>query len=79
MVKILRFTVVAHTHTHAPNSHNLAASNFCLFSKLKEALKGQHSSFDDKLEVVVLSLIRNKPDIFFMDRMKIEHLEKRQC
>jgi len=70
----LKFTLVP----HPPYSPDLAPSDFRLFPKLKETLKGQHFSLDAKAEADAHKWINSKPDTFFMDRMNkwIERLKK---
>jgi len=66
----LKFTVVP----HSPYSPDLAPSDFWLFPKLKETLKGQKFSLDAE----VYKLISSQPETFFMDGIKkwIERLKK---
>ena len=70
----LKFTVVL----HPPYSPDLAPSDFWLFPKLKEMLKGQHFSSDAEVEADVLKWISSQPETFFMDGMNkwIERLKK---
>jgi len=70
----LKFTVVP----HPPYSPDLAPSDFWLFPKLKETLKGQHFSSDAKVEAAVRKWISSQPETFFMDGMNkwIERLKK---
>jgi len=70
----LKFTVVPHT----PYSPDLAPSDFWLFPKLKEMLKGQHFSLDADVEAAVCKWISSQPRTFFMDGMNkwIERLKK---
>jgi hypothetical protein len=59
----LKFTVVP----HPPSIPDLALSDFLLFPKLKEMLKGQH--FSPEVEAAVCKRTSNQPETFFMDRM----------
>jgi hypothetical protein len=70
----LKFTVVP----HPPCSPDLALSDFWLFPKLKETLKGQHFSSDAEVEAAVCKWISIEPETFFMDGMDkwIERLKK---
>jgi hypothetical protein len=52
-----------------PYSPDMAPSDFLLFWKLKETLKGQHFSSDAKSEAAVRKWISSQPENFFMDRM----------
>jgi len=52
-MKSLKFTVVS----HPPYSPDLAPSDFWLFPKLKETLKGQYFSSDAKAEADVRNWI----------------------
>jgi len=61
----LKFSVVL----HPPYSPDLAPSDFWLFPKLKEMLKGQHFSSDAEVEAVVRKWISSQPETFFMDGM----------
>jgi hypothetical protein len=56
----LKFTVIPHL-PYSP------LSDFWLFPKLKEMLKGQHFSSDAEVEAAVRKLISNQPESFFMD------------
>jgi len=73
-VTSLKFTVVP----HPPYSQDLATSDFWLFPKLKETLKGQHFSSDVEVAAAVRKWISSQPEIFFMDGMNkwIERLKK---
>jgi hypothetical protein len=62
----LKFTVVP----HPPYSPDLAPSNFWLFPKLKETLKGQQFSSDAQLEAAVSKWISSQPETFFIVGMK---------
>jgi hypothetical protein len=44
-------------------------SDFWLFPKLKETLKGKHFSLEAKVEAAVRKWNSNKPETFFMDGM----------
>jgi len=70
----LKFTVVP----HPPYSPDLAPSDFWLFPKLKEMLKGQHFSSDAEAEAAVREWISSQPETFFTERMNkwIEQLKK---
>jgi histone-lysine N-methyltransferase SETMAR len=70
----LKFTAVP----HPPYSPDLAPSDFWLFPKLKETLKGKHFSSDAKVEAAVRKWIGRQPETFFMDGIKkwIEQLKK---
>jgi hypothetical protein len=70
----LKFTVVL----HPPYGPGLAPSDFWLFPKLKETLKGQHFSSDAEVEAAVCKWISSQPNTFFIDGMKkwIERLQK---
>jgi len=70
----LKFTVVP----HPPYSPDLAPSDFWLFAKLKEMLKGQHFSSDAEVGAAVRKWISSQPETFFMDGMNkwIERLKK---
>ena len=59
----LKFTVVP----HPPYSPDLAPSDFRLLPKLKETLKGRHSSSDTEVEAAVRKWISIQPETFFMD------------
>jgi len=61
-----KFTVVPHS-TYSPD---LAPSDFWLFPKLKETLKGQHFSSDAEVEAAVCKWINGQPETFFIDGMK---------
>ena len=62
----LKFEVVS----HPPYSPNFAPSDFWQFPKVKETLKGQDFSSDDKIQAAVWEWIRNRHVDFFLDRMK---------
>jgi len=62
----LKFTVVP----HPPYSPDLAPSDFWLFPKLKQTLKGQHFSSDAEVEAAVRKWISSQPETFFIDGMK---------
>jgi hypothetical protein len=70
----LKFAVVP----HPPYSPDLAPSDYWLFPKLKETLKGQHFSSDAEVEAAVRKWISSKPENFFMGGMNkwIERLKK---
>ncbi|GFS72498.1 hypothetical protein TNCV_2116411 [Trichonephila clavipes] len=70
----LKFTVV----TQPSYSPNLASSDFWLFTKLKETLKGQWVSTDTEAQAAVRKRTRSQPEYFFMDGMKkwIDRLNK---
>jgi len=70
----LKFTIVP----HPPYSQDLAPSDFWLFPKLKETLKGQHFSLDAEVEAAVCKWISSQPETFFINGMKqwIERLKK---
>jgi len=70
----LKFTVIP----HPPYSPDLAPSDFWLFPKLQETLKGQHFSSDAEVEAAVHKCISRQPEIFFMGGMnkRIEWLKK---
>ena len=70
----LKFTVVP----PPPYGPDLAPSDFWLFPKLKETLKGQNFSSDAEVEADVRKWISSQPETFFMDRMNkwIERLKK---
>ena len=70
----LKFTVVP----HPPYSPDLSQSDFWLFPKLKETLKGQHFSSDAEVGAAVRKWISSQPETFFMDGMNkwIERLKK---
>jgi len=70
----LKFTVVP----HPPYSPDLAPSDFWLFPKLKETLKGQHFLSNAKVETALHKWISSQPETFFMDGMNkwIEQLKK---
>jgi len=70
----LKFTVVP----HPPYSPDLTPSDFWLFPKLKETLKGQNFSSDAEIEAAVCKWISSQPETFFMDGMNkwIERLNK---
>jgi hypothetical protein len=70
----LKFTVVP----HPPYNPDLAPSDFWLFPKLKEILKGQHFSLDAEVEAAVRKWISNQPETFFMDGMNkwIQRMKK---
>jgi histone-lysine N-methyltransferase SETMAR len=72
----LKFTVVSHL-TYSPD---LAPSDFWLFPKLKETLKGKKFSSDAEVEAAVCKWISSQPETFFMDGMKkwVERLKKRK-
>jgi hypothetical protein len=59
-------------------SPDLAPSDFWLFSKLKETLRGQHFSTDVEVDAAVRKRISINPETFFMDEMNkcIEWLKK---
>jgi histone-lysine N-methyltransferase SETMAR len=59
----LKFTVVSHP-SYSPD---LASSNFWLFPKLKDTLKGQRFSSDAEVEAAVRKWISSQPEIFFTD------------
>jgi len=61
----LKFTVVPHP-LYSPD---LALSDFWLFPKLKETLKGKHFSSDAIVEAAVRKWISSQPETFFMDGM----------
>jgi histone-lysine N-methyltransferase SETMAR len=67
----LKFTVVP----HPPYSPGLAPSDFLLFPRLKEMLKGQHFSLDAEAEVAVCKWISSQPETLCVDGMNkwIEH------
>jgi len=48
----------------------LAPSEFWLFPKLKETLKGQHFLSDAELEEALCKWISGQQEIIFMDGMK---------
>jgi hypothetical protein len=62
----LKFTVVPRP-SYSPN---LAQSDFRLFPKLKETLKGQHFLSDTKFEAAVCKRISNQTETFFIDGIK---------
>jgi hypothetical protein len=62
----LKFTVVP----HRPYGPDLAPSDFWLFPKLMETLKGQHFSSDAEVEAAVRKWISSLPQTFFMDGTK---------
>ena len=62
----LKFTVVP----HPPYSPDLAPSDFWLFPKLKETLKGQHFSSDAEVGTAVCKWLSSQPETFFIDGMK---------
>jgi len=62
----LKFTVVP----HPPYSTGLAPSDFWLFPKLKETLKGQHFSSDAEVEAAVSKWISSQSKTFFIHGMK---------
>jgi len=66
VITSLKFTAVA----HPPYSPNLAPSEFWLFPKLKETLKGQHFLSDAELEEALCKWISGQQEIIFMDGMK---------
>jgi len=70
----LKFTVVP----HPPYSPALAASDFWLFPKLKEMLKGQNFSLDAEVDAAVHKWISSQPGTFFTDGMNkwIERMKK---
>ena len=70
----LKFTVVP----HPPYSSDFAPSDFWLFPKLKEKLKGKYFSSDAEVEAAVRKWISSQPETFFMDGMNkwIEQLKK---
>jgi len=70
----LKFTVVPHPRY----SPDLAPSDFWLFPKLKETLKGQHFSSDAEVEAAVCKSISRQAETFFINGMKkwIERLKK---
>jgi histone-lysine N-methyltransferase SETMAR len=61
----LKFTVIP----HPPYSPDLTPSDFRLFTKLKETLKGQHFLSEAEFEAAVCKWISIQPEIFFMDGM----------
>jgi len=62
----LKFTVVP----HPPYSPDLAPSDFWLFPKLKETLKGQHFSSGAEVGTAVCKWLSSQPETFFIDGMK---------
>jgi hypothetical protein len=54
---------------HPSYGPDLAPSDFWLFTKLKETLKGQHSLSDADVEAAVRKWISCQPETFFMDGM----------
>jgi len=60
-----KFTVVP----HPPYSPDLAPSDFWLFPKLRETLKGQNFSSDAEVEAAACKCISSQPETFFMDGM----------
>ena len=60
-----KFTLVPHP-SYSPD---LAPSDFWLFRKLKETLKGQHFPSDAEVEKAVRKWISSQPKTFFMDGM----------
>ena len=70
----LKFTGLS----HPPYSQDLALSDFRLFPKLKETLKGQHISSDAEVESAVRKWISSQPETSFVDRMskRIERSKK---
>ena len=73
-VTSLKFTLVP----HPPYSPDLAPSDFWLFPKLKEMLKGQHFPSDAEVEKTVHKWFSSQPETFFMDRMNkwLDQLKK---
>jgi hypothetical protein len=65
-MKSMKFTVFPHP-SYSPD---LAPSDFWLFPKLKETLKGQHFSSDAEVETAVCRWISSQPETFFIDKMK---------
>jgi len=63
---------------HPPYSPDLAPSDFWLFPKLKETLKGQNFSWDAQVEAAMCKWISSQPETFFIDGMNkwIERLKK---
>jgi hypothetical protein len=49
---------------HSSYRPDLAPSDFWLFPKLKEALKGQHFSSDAKVKAAVSKWISSQPETF---------------
>jgi histone-lysine N-methyltransferase SETMAR len=58
-----------HSVPHPPYRPDLAPSDFWLFPKLKETLKGQHFSSDAEVEAAVRKWFSSQPATFFMDGM----------
>jgi histone-lysine N-methyltransferase SETMAR len=65
-MKSLKFTVFPHP-SYGPD---LAPSDFCLFPKLNETLKGQHFSLDAEAETAVCRWSSSQPETFFIDEKK---------
>ncbi|GFS59137.1 uncharacterized protein TNCV_70141 [Trichonephila clavipes] len=59
-------------------SPDLAPSDFCLFPKLKESLKGQRILTKEEVQEAVRLWVRSQPGYFYVDGMKkcIERLNK---
>ncbi|GFW16186.1 uncharacterized protein TNCV_4263511 [Trichonephila clavipes] len=70
----LKFPVIPHP-SYSPG---LALSDFWLFPKLKETLKGQRFSTVAEVQAAMSKWICSEPESFFMDGMKkwIERLNK---
>jgi hypothetical protein len=72
----LKFTVVPH-----PPYSPLALSDFWLFPKLKETLKGQNFSSGAEVEAAVRKRISNQTETFFMHGMnkQKDRMIKKMC
>ncbi|GFR99457.1 histone-lysine N-methyltransferase SETMAR [Elysia marginata] len=66
-MKRLRFY---ETLPHPSYSPDLAPSDFYLFPKLKEHIKGKHFEDDDAVQEDVRRWFRGKPHEFFADGMR---------
>jgi len=72
----LKFTVVPHPR-YSPDS---APSEFWLFPKLKETLKGQHFSSDAEVEAAVRKWISIKPKTFLHGRNEqMDRTNEKMC
>jgi hypothetical protein len=58
----------------------LAPSDFLLFPKLKETLKGQHFSSDAEVGTAVCKWFSSQPETFFIDKMKkMDRTNEKMC
>ena len=73
-IQCLDFSVLL----HPPYSPDLAPSDFHLFPKLKEHLKGQHFSYDEEVKSAVRKWFQKQNTKFFKDGFQklVQHWQK---